>query len=284
MPGPDLKSLAYDLAVMRDAAREAGALALDYLQRGGGPKAWDKGNDSPVTEADLAVNKLLAELLQGARPDYGWLSEETADVVDVRRKQRVWVVDPIDGTRAYMRGNDPHWCIGIAVVEAGIPVAGIVYAPVFDELYEARLGGGAFLNSDPIKVSDQAEETGARLITNRTLVEHPDWPEKWPDVVISDPKPNATLYRMALVADGRWDGTLALFRKSDWDLAPGAILVSEAGGSVTTHKGEPFSFNRDVPAQRSMVVAGKGLHPLLVERVRQVDLPDPNASGDLEIE
>lgn len=277
MQDPDLKSLSYDLAIMRDAARAGGTLALEYLQRGGGPKAWKKGDDSPVTEADLAVNQLLADRLQGARADYGWLSEETADAISARERNRVWVVDPIDGTRAYIRGNDPNWCIALAVIEAGKPVAGVIYAPAFDELYEARIGGGAFLNGDAISASDKAEEIGARLITNQSLIDHPEWPEKWPDVVVSDPKPNATLYRMALVAAGRWDGTLALFRKFDWDLAAGAIILSEAGGIVTTHIGEKLRFNRHIPAQRSMVAAGKRLHPLLVERVKHVELPEPNA-------
>jgi myo-inositol-1(or 4)-monophosphatase len=261
---------------MRDSALAAGTLALKYKHRAEGNKSWDKGGDSPVTEADLAVNSLLAEKLLKARPNYGWLSEETADVLSARQKQRVWVVDPIDGTRAFMRENDPYWCTAMAVVENGIAVAGVIYAPMFGELYEARLGGGAFLNGDPISVSQKAEETGARLITNRTLVEHPNWPEKWPDVEVSDPIPNATLYRMALVAAGKWDATLALFRKFDWDLAPGAILLTEAGGNVSTHIGEELRFNRQVPAQRSMVVAGKGLHPLLIERLKHVDLPEPN--------
>lgn len=277
MQGHDLKSLAYDLAIMRDAARAAGALALDYLDSVEGPKSWDKGGDSPVTEADLAVNKMLAQALQTARPDYGWLSEETADALTAREASRVWVIDPIDGTRAYMRRNDPNWCIGLAVVENGVPVASVIYAPAFDELYEARIGGGAHLNGERISASAKAKETGARLITDRKLVDHPDWPEKWPDVIVSDPKPNATLYRMALVATGRWDGTLALSHKFDWDLAAGAVLVDEAGGRVTTHIGEKLRFNGYVPAQRSMVAAGKQLHPLLVERVKHVDLSAPNA-------
>ena len=277
MPDPNVNSLSQDLAIMRDSALAAGALAIKYKHRVEGNKAWDKGGDSPVTEADLAVNNLLAERLQTARPDYGWLSEETADVLEARQKQRVWVVDPIDGTRAFMRKNDPYWCTAMAVVENGVAVAGVIYAPMFGELYEARRGGGAFLNGAPIAVSQKSEETGARLITNRTLIDHPGWPEKWPHVEVSDPKPNATLYRMALVAAGRWDATLALFRKFDWDLAPGAILVAEAGGIASTHIGEELRFNRQVPAQRSMVVAGKSLHPLLIERVKHVDLPKPNA-------
>lgn len=276
MPDLELPDLADDLAIMCKAARAAGALALDYKTRQEVTKSWDKGNDSPVTEADLAVNNLLAETLQTARPEYGWLSEETADAPSARQKQRVWVVDPIDGTRAYMREDDPYWCTAMAIVEDGVAVAGVIYAPIFDELYEARLGGGAYLNGLPINASEKAEETGARLIANRTMIDHPDWPEKWPDVVVSDPKPNATLYRMALVAAGKWDATLALFRKFDWDLASGAILVSEAGGTVSTHIGEKLRFNRQIPSQRSVVVAGKTLHPLLIERVKHVDLPAPN--------
>lgn len=277
MPAPDSTNQVQDLVIMREAARAAGDLALRYLRKGEGPIVWDKANGSPVTEADLAVNAFLADKLQSARPHYGWLSEETADVLEIRRKNRIWVIDPIDGTRAYMRGNDPYWCVAIAVLEAGLPIASVIYAPATGELFEASLGGGAYRNGKAIRSSDCSTESGARLITNKKLVEHPDWPEKWPDVVISDPKPNATLYRMALVASGQWDATLALFRKFDWDLASGALLVNEAGGSVTTHIGEAFMFNRDVPAQRSMIAAGKALHPLLVERVRHVDLPDPNA-------
>lgn len=274
--GGDLRD---DLAIMRAAAREAGRLALDYLGRRGGVKAWSKAGDSPVTEADLAVNRLLSQRLQGARPDYGWLSEETADDASNRQRTRIWVIDPIDGTRAYMRGDDPHWCVAISIVENGKAVAGVIYAPAFDELYEASLGSGAYLDGLRLTVSQHGREDGARLITNRSLVEHPGWPEPWPPVVVSEPKPNATLYRMALVAAGRWDGTLALFRKSDWDLAAGAILVSEAGGLVTTHLGEEFRFNRHIPAQRSMVAAGKGLHPLLVQRVKHVQLAEPNKTA-----
>lgn len=276
MPVRDLVEIAEDLSLMRDAAREAGALALEYRKRSGGPKAWNKDGGSPVTEADLAVNALLAERLQRARPDYGWLSEETADDYEARQCSRAWVVDPIDGTRAYMRDNDPHWCIGISMVMGGQSVAGIVYAPALNELYEAHLGGGAFLNSKVISASLRSEETGARLIANRSLIEHPDWPERWPAVTISEPKPNATLYRLALVAAGRWDGMLALVGKSDWDLAAGTILVAEAGGAFSTHMGEALRFNQKIPAQRSIVAAGKRLHPLLIERVRHVSLPEPN--------
>ncbi len=262
---------------MRACARDAGALAVGFLDQATSQKVWQKDDTTPVTEADLAVNTLLQERLSAARPDYGWLSEETADDRSARDCERVWVVDPIDGTRAYARENDPYWCIAIAIVENGKAVAGVLYAPELDELYEAHLGGGAFLNGERLKASETAREEGARLVVSREMIQHRGWPEPWPDVEICKPKPNATLYRMALVATGKWDATLALTRKSDWDLAAGAILVSEAGGIAGTHLGDPFVFNTEVPAQRSLLAAGANLYPLLVERTRHVDLADPNA-------
>lgn len=274
MPAPDL-SLSADLAIMRDAVREAGALALAF--RKSGADVWEKAPGDPVTEADLAVNALLSERLMAARPTYGWLSEETADSADARTQKRVWVVDPIDGTRAYIRPDDPYWCVGVAVVEDGVAVASAIYAPVLDQFYEARLGGGAFLNNDLITASSCAEEAGCRLIAHEQMVHHKAWPEPWPEVMLAKPRPNATLLRMAMIASGAWDGVVALTKKSDWDLAAGALLIAEAGGHATTHRGERFVFNRSAPAQQSLVAAGKALHPLLVRRTRNVPLPDPHA-------
>ncbi len=270
-------TLSEDLATVRAAVLEAGELAMDHMRRG--LKVWDKIPGHPVTDADIAVNTLLAERLRSARPDYGWLSEESAAEPDTRSPERVWVVDPIDGTRAYLRERDPNWCIGVAVVENGQAVAGVVYAPEQEALYEARLGGGAYRNGELLKSSRIKHEEGCRLITNKGLVQHPDWREPWPALTVADPKPNATLLRLAFVAEGSWDAALVLFRKSDWDLAAGVILVQEAGGEATTHMGEPFQFNGPVPAQRSIIAAGKHLHPLLVRRTQMVALPNPGAAA-----
>ncbi|MCI4644197.1 MAG: DUF4170 domain-containing protein [Hyphomonadaceae bacterium] len=263
------------MATLRDVAREAGVLA-NSLRSSAAETAWEKSPGHPVTHADLAVNTFIARRLGAARPGYGWLSEETVDDFANRSQRRVWVVDPIDGTRAYMRAGDPYWCVGIAVVEAGEVLAGVIYAPDFDHLYEARRGGGAYLNGDPIFVSSQASDAGCRMIATESMIRHESWPERWPDMTIADPKPNATLLRLALVASGAWDATLALFHKFDWDLAPGSILVHEAGGMASTHIGEPYQFNRSAPAQRSLIAAGKRLHPLLRRRTQHVVLPDPN--------
>ncbi|MFN4185484.1 MAG: inositol monophosphatase family protein [Hyphomonas sp.] len=270
------RTLEQDIEVMLALAKEAGDLALSFTLKGGA-EAWNKtGGKGPVTEADLAVNRLCLKHLQAARPDYGWLSEETLDEPSARAKSRVWVVDPIDGTRAYING-DPHWCIALAIVEEGEAVASVLYAPALGRMYSARKGAGAFLNGSAIRVSLRAAEDGLRLITNEGLVTHPSWPEPWPRVEIARPKPNATLLRMAHVATGEWDAALVLAEKSDWDLAAGTVLVQEAGGQATTHLGEPFVFNQAVPAQRSVLASGNALHPLLLRRLGVVKIPDPQA-------
>lgn len=263
-----------DLDLLARVAREAGALALDYFERAD-IRAWDKSKDHPVTEADLAVNALIRDRLTAARPDYGWLSEESALSDSTRTAERVWIVDPIDGTRAFMR-QEPYWCIGMGVLHRGASRVGIVHAPMLGETYTARKGEGAYLNGAPIQVSECAAEQGCRIITNAGMMTHPAWKVPWPEMDLADPKPNATLIRLCWVAAGKHDAVLTLWRKSDWDLAAGALIVEEAGGVATTHLGEPYVFNRGEPAQRSLLAAGKALHSLLSARVEGVRLPDPN--------
>lgn len=263
-----------DLKTLQSVSREAGELALDYFERSD-VRVWDKSKGHPVTEADIAVNTLIRDRLMKARPNYGWLSEETALSNETRTANRVWIVDPIDGTRAFMR-QEPYWCIGLGVLEAGRPHAAVIRAPVMGETYHAVRGGGAYLNDESIRVTDVCEEAGCRLITNEGMLTHPAWVEPWPEVNLARPKPNATLIRMCWVASGRFDAVLTLWRKSDWDLAAGALLVEEAGGLATTHLREPYVFNRGEPAQRSLLAAGKPLHSLLSARVAGVRLPDPN--------
>ena len=272
MPVSDLDR--QDLETLKAVAHEAGELALDYFERSD-VRFWDKSKGHPVTEADLAVNNLIRERLMAARPDYGWLSEETALSNETRTANRVWIVDPIDGTRAFMR-QEPYWCIGLGLLEAGRPRAAAVYAPVLKERFTAIKDGGAFLNGDPIHVTDCGQEEGCRLITNEGMLTHPGWQEPWPEVELARPKPNATLLRMCWVAAGKFDAALTLWRKSDWDLAAGVLLVEEAGGVAPPHLGEPYVFNRGEPAQRSLLAAGKALHSLLSARVKGVRLPDPN--------
>lgn len=266
LPGADLESdlaLLQDLSLLKDVAREAGTLALDMMREGA--KAWDKSPGNPVTEADLAVNDLIAGRLRAARPDYGWLSEETKDNPADRSQRHVWVVDPIDGTKAFVKG-DTGFCVAIARMDAGEPVAGVLYNPNFDELLHARRHGGAFLNDRPIRVT-QCADVGCRMVGQPEVFARADAHARWPGVQLIRPIPNAIAWRLALVASGRWDAAVALNPKYDWDLAAAVLLVSEAGGIVTDRQGEALVFNSPSLVHPGVVAAGAALHPLIMERL-----------------
>ena len=260
MPADDI-----DRALVRDrlasAVREAGALALHMFR--GRPASWIKGASSPVSEADLAVDALLRERLLAIR-DAGWLSEETED--DPARLQRteVWVVDPIDGTRAYLAGL-AEWVIAAALVRFGRPLVAALYAPVSDELFLSVAVGGATLNGAPIKASAGDQLAGAtfsgakRRLDSLAAVE--------PRIVTAPRIPSLAL-RLARVATGALDGTFAAANSHDWDLAAADLLVHEAGGLVTTLTGESLIYNRPDPVHGALVAAGRARHELLLGLIR----------------
>jgi myo-inositol-1(or 4)-monophosphatase len=258
-----------DLELIADAAQEAGALALKLFKAG--LNIEKKADGTPVTDADLAVDAFLTERLRAARPDYAWLSEETADNTDRLSARRVFIVDPIDGTRAYMRGK-PWWAISIAVVQDGRPVAGVVDAAALDERYLATAGGGATLNGRPIHASATTTLEGCRMLGDEKMFAHPAWARPWPPMVIESR--NAIAYRMALVAAGTFDAALALSAKSEWDIAAAALIAAEAGAVVCDHKGEPFAFNTPKAKARSLICAAPGVFPLILARTSPIDLPN----------
>ncbi|GAK44995.1 inositol-phosphate phosphatase [Tepidicaulis marinus] len=272
MPGTDQHTApnerAEDHALLCKAVREAGALALTYYKADA--KHWEKSKGDPVSEADLAVNALLAERLQDARPGYGWLSEETED--DARRltRTRVWVIDPIDGTRAFIKGK-PHFTICGALVEEGRPVLGAVFNPAMDEFFEAVSGGGARLNGAPIQVSACDAIDGCRMAAFGPMFKHPAWREPWPEMEIVDR--NSVAYRLALVACGQADAAMALNRKNDWDIAAADLLIHEAGGKVTDHQGAPLIYNREDTKHRSFIAAGPALYQAIIARTGKITLP-----------
>jgi myo-inositol-1(or 4)-monophosphatase len=258
---------AADLDLIRDAARAAGALALEMRAQGVQSRA--KPGGSPVSDADLAVDALLRERLLSARPDHGWLSEETPDSTDRLSRRRVFVVDPIDGTVAFLR-DTPWWCVPIAIVEDGAPVAAVIHAPVTGETFEAVRGGGAWLNGRRLTASDASDLEDAEVLADARLLEGRDWPEPWPAMRFS--KRNALAYRMALVAAGAFDAAIALTPKWDWDVCAGALIATEAGAVVSDHQGRPWRFNRADPRQASLICAAPALHPLIVRRVASIPL------------
>lgn len=255
-----------DLLVL--AVRDAGAIAREGFQSVS--KSWEKSKGNPVTETDLAVDKFLKERLRGARGDYGWLSEETADTPERLGARRLFIVDPIDGTLSFIKRKH-EFTICACVVDDGVPVAAAIYNPMTEEMFAAALGRGATLNDAPIRVSARAELPGCRVLVARDVIEHPAWPTPWPAMDIG--KRASIAYRMALVANGSFDAMMALSSKYEWDTAAGALIVQEAGGLATTHTGAALPYNQPTPTHRSLVCAGPALHAAILERTAPIRLP-----------
>jgi len=262
------EQVAADHEQLCEAVREAGALALSYYQTD--VKQWDKGKNDPVSEADHAVNDLLFDRLQKSRPDYGWLSEETDDDPVRLERDFVWVVDPIDGTRAFLKGK-PHFTICVALVYQGKPICAAVFNPATNEFFEAIIDGGARLNGQAIAPSKTRRIPGCRMAAFGPMFKHKAWPDPWPEMEIVDR--NSVAYRIVLVANGFVDACLALNSKNDWDLAAADLIVREAGGHMTTHDGRRFVYNKSFTKHRSLLVAGPNLYPVLFERVGALTLP-----------
>jgi myo-inositol-1(or 4)-monophosphatase len=243
------------------AVREAGALALQTFR--GQCRSWIKGKSSPVSEADLAVDALLRERLSTIH-DAGWLSEETED--DPARLQRadVWVVDPIDGTRAYLAGL-PDWVVSAALVHAGRPVVAALYAPVTDELFLSIAGGGATRNGAPIRASGGDRLAGAKFSGAKRRLD--SLAAIAPGIETTPRVPSLAL-RLARVATGALDGTFAAPNSHDWDLAAADLLVHEAGGLISTLTGQSLVYNRPDPVHDALVAAGRARHAALLGLIR----------------
>jgi myo-inositol-1(or 4)-monophosphatase len=244
---------------LAQAVREGGELALKTFR--GTLRSWTKGKDSPVTEADIAVNDLLHDRLNGA--DFGWLSEESADDAARLAARRVWVVDPIDGTRAYLAGL-PDWTVVAALVEDGRPVAAAIYAPVTDELFVASAGGGARCNGVAIAATGGEALEGARLSGPRGFLERI---RAASPAIVATPRVHSLALRFTRVAQGALDAAIASGNSHDWDLAAADLLVHEAGGLLTTLSGQTLTYNREKPVHAPLVAAGRARHTQLVEFV-----------------
>jgi myo-inositol-1(or 4)-monophosphatase len=248
----DLDALA---ATLTATVREAGALALKTFK--GDLKHWTKAGDSPVSEADMAVDALLKARLP--MPDVGWLSEETEDNSARLETRRLWIADPIDGTRAYIAGL-PDWTIAVAFVEDGRPLLGCVYAPVTNEMFFAQAGKGATCNGTPISVVDSQSLDGARLNGPKRAMD--DLLKVSPKLEIV-PRIHSLALRFARVAQGQLDGAYAGGNSRDWDLAAADLLVHEAGGLLTSLAGEAVLYNRLEPVHVPLVAAGRLRSPVL---------------------
>lgn len=253
-----------DLSLLLDAAREAGEIARRYWRAS--PKTWDKGGGAgPVTEADLAVDTMLRETLLAARPDYGWLSEETEDTRDRLDRPLTFIVDPIDGTRSFIEG-DHNWAHSLAIAEHGEVVSAVIYLPMRGRFFVAQKGKGAFLNDIQLSVGSTLGMDGARLLTARRNLKPEHWVNGTPAFVHKF-RPSLA-YRMALVAEGRYDAMLSLHNTWEWDVAAGTLIVAEAGGTVTDRHGRDPKFNQPHPALDGMVASNTVLAGDIVKRLK----------------
>lgn len=253
-PSPDADwSWARDL--LRRAVCAGGNVALRYWRRS--PSQRLKADGSPVSEADLAVDAVLCEMLRAGAPEAAWLSEESSAPAQDRSRRLAWIVDPIDGTRPFLAG-EPGFCIAAALTCEGAPVASAIFAPAQELLYCAALGQGAARNGAPMRASAQAELSGAVLACAKSL-----FPEAPPPLLRVN---TAMCLALAEVAAGGIDALAARGRKSDWDLAAGALMVREAGGLATRLDGRAFAFNGADPRQEGVLAAGPALHGLLQAR------------------
>lgn len=262
MPAADLASHHLELRDRLAAAvREAGTLALQTFRAQ--LKSWTKGASSPVSEADLAVDALLRERLLTIRPA-GWLSEETEDDPARLACDEVWVVDPIDGTRAYLAGR-PEWAISAALVSRGRPVVAALYAPVLGEMFLAVAGSGATLNGAAINASTGDELAGAKFSAAKRRLDRLAAIE--PRIQMMPLTPSLAL-RIAWVANGTLDGAFAGPNSHDWDLAAADLLVHEAGGIITTLTGRALIYNQPDPVHEALLAAGRARHAALLGLIR----------------
>ncbi len=247
---------------MKTAALEAGEIARKYWRED--PQVWDKGGDDPVSEADFAVDTHLKSTLLAQRPDYGWVSEETEDDPARFETTRTFVIDPIDGTRAFVAG-EPTWAHSLAIVENGRPIVACVYLPVRDKLYLATKDGGATLNDAPITAATAMFDDNTTLLTPKVTLKPAFWTNT-PPTFKRHFRPSIA-YRLALAAEGRFDGMLTLRPSWEWDIAAGALLVTEAGGEATDRRGNALTFNTPSRQSAGVVAAGTMVHRTLIDQL-----------------
>ncbi|AMG75656.1 inositol monophosphatase family protein [Sphingopyxis granuli] len=250
---------ARNLEAVIAATREVGDMAMArWRGEGKAIDVWHKSHDNPVSDVDLAVDARLKAVLGAMVPEAGWLSEETADNADRLSRRALWCVDPIDGTRDFIRGR-PGWAVSVALVIDGAPQVGVLYAPALDELWVARKGQGATLNGETLRASRRVAFDGARVPADSL-------PKVDRDLVMVT-KPNSIALRMALVADDRADLVATLRWGFEWDVAAAALIAAEAGATVTDAFGQPLAFNTPSAQAFGVIACAPGIHAAVVDRL-----------------
>ena len=241
-----------ELKIAREAAIEAGGLILNYYKADYEIK--DKGYHNPVTTADHAADTRLKEILTEARPDYGWLSEETVDSPDRLDKERTWVVDPLDGTKEFIEGV-PHFVVSVGLVENGNPIIGVLFNPVTKELFMAYNGGGAFLDDKPIRCLTKDEVRAMVILNSRSETRRGLWTPF--DGTFGELRAiGSVAYKLGLTAAGKADIFASLRPKNEWDICAGNCIINEAGGKLIDLRGNRVIFNQEKTLIEPGLIAG----------------------------
>lgn len=250
-----------DQGRFQEIVREAGRIAHSrWPGDGHALKSWDKTPGNPVSESDLAVDAFLRRELGRLLPSAAWLSEETADDKSRTKSDLIWVVDPIDGTRDFVRGR-PGWAVSVALVSSGRPLIGMLAAPARDEEWFAVAGQGATLNRQPLKASTRAQFAGSRVPTDQL-------PSADSDLVMVE-KPNSIALRIAMVADDRADLLATLRWGFEWDVAAATLIAREAGAQVSDAFGKPLGYNKHDPRDFGVLVTSQQIHAEAVARLAE---------------
>lgn len=231
---------------------------MDYFGEGSRLKHWEKRPGDPVSAADMAADAFLKDTLLNARPDYGWLSEESC--AEPGSSGRTFVVDPIDGTRAFIKGRT-DFCVSLAIVENGQPLTAVICAPARGEFYTSARGEGAACNAARLQVSAQSSIAGAKLLGDAGRL------GDLRAIGAQTTHINSVALRLALTAAGEADGLVAVRPKNDWDLAAGHLIVAEAGGRISSPDGTRLAYDSPGHRQPAPIAAGPALHALLLERL-----------------
>lgn len=241
-----------ELNLAKAAALDAGAVILKYYKADYEIK--EKGYHNPVTTADHAADSRLKEILMGARPNYGWLSEETVDSPDRLDKTRVWVVDPLDGTKEFIEGV-PNFVVSIALVENGAPIVGVLYNPVTGELFTAAKSEGAFLNGEPIHCITKENVADMVILNSRSETRRGLW-EPFAGTFGELKAIGSVAYKLGLTAAGKADIFASLRPKNEWDICAGNCIINEAGGKLIDLKGNDVIFNQEKTLIEPGLIAG----------------------------
>jgi myo-inositol-1(or 4)-monophosphatase len=276
MSSNEVPSSAADLQRELNLAREAALSAGEILERYFRDRGFEidqKGKDNPVTTADFDADHEIKRLLRPPFPEYGWLSEETADNPDRLSRRRVWIVDPLDGTKEFIKGI-PEFVVSIALAEDGHPILGVTYNPIKREMFWCVRGSGCYMDSQAVRVTLTPSLEHATVLASRSETSRGEW-KSYEGKLRVNPI-GSVAYKLALVAAGRADATFTRTPKSEWDIASGAALIVEAGGRITDIDGSEMRFNKPSVKLKGFVASNTLLHEEIERLVPHPDRPKPS--------